>query len=309
MKTKISEKKKMKRSTVIFMTVILAFPLLNFLVFYVFININTIILAFQNIDKDYNYTFAGLSNIKSAFIALVNDPLLFMSVKNSFILFFATLIIGFPLTIMFAYIFYKKYIANKMFLTILMLPSFLSAIIISLVFLKFTENALPDMLNRIFGITAPYFLKDPNFSFPTIIVFVVMTGFATSVIIYLNAMTAISPEIIESGKVDGVSHLQELLYIILPLVYPTILTFTVTGVASIFVSMGPLYIFYAEAAPQETYLSGYYLFIKAVGLHSTIRDYPYLSAVGIIFTLIATPLTLIVKKKLEDFDPMKDGGK
>ena len=115
-------------------------------------------------------------------------------------------------------------------------------------------------------------------------------------------MRGISPDIFESAKIDGVSNMfQELRYIILPLIYPTLTTFLITGFAAIFSNGGPLLEFYYTSAPSYVSNMGYY-FTRAVLVDATEFSYPKYAAGGLILTVLIGPLTLLLKRFLEKFD-------
>jgi hypothetical protein len=89
--------------------------------------------------------------------------------------------------------------------------------------------------------------------------------FATNLIVYPNAMNDISPDIIDSAKVDGVDNMfTDLRTIILPLIWPTLTTFLVTGVASILSNSGPILEFYYLSAPPYVQNMGYYYTVQVL---------------------------------------------
>lgn len=134
----------------------------------------------------------------------------------------------------------------------------------------------------------------------------IWTGFATSLIVYPNAMKEIDDEILEAGRVDGIDNLfSELWYIILPLIYPTISTFLITGFASLLSTSGPVATFYMYDAPLEAHNMGYYYW-KQVAFASSYSGYPELAAGGLMMTMIMAPLTILLKKFLERYDYSKD---
>ena len=98
---------------------------------------------------------------------------------------------------------------------------------------------------------------------------------------------------------------QELWYIILPLIYPTLSTFLVTGFAGILSNAGPLTTFYLYDAPYETYNMGYYYLIQTTRV-SDQSGYPILAAGGLIMTLLVAPLTHLFNHLLEKFGPEVD---
>ena len=301
----ISKKKKKKRTAeFIFLAVILAYPLLHFAVFYIGVNFNSILLAFQKYDMDYNLQWNGFGNFVDVFNSLKGSTLLGTSVWNSLRVFFWTTVIGFPLNMLFSYYLYKRIIGHQVIRFIIMLPSIISGMIMSLLFVKFVSGALPRLFYNI-GLTLPDLLHDPEYTFGTMLFYTLWTGFTSSLILYPNAMNSIPKEITESAQLDGVNTFKELLYIIMPLIYPTITTFFVTGVASLLSFSGPLFAFYYYNAPPEVYTSGYYLFVRVMASDG-ITGYPFAAAAGILFTLSSAPLTIITKYCMERFGPQTE---
>ena len=64
----LGKKKKRNRNT-LFISLMLLWPLLHFFVFTIYINVDTILLSMQKVDRYGNYYFCGLDN----FISLFND--------------------------------------------------------------------------------------------------------------------------------------------------------------------------------------------------------------------------------------------
>jgi ABC-type sugar transport system permease subunit len=111
---------------------------------------------------------------------------------------------------------------------------------------------------------------------------------------------------LEAAEVDGAGPFRQFMSILLPSIFPTISTFLITGIAGIFINQGGLYDFYANGALQSSYTLGYYLFVKVVGSSSGKASYPYAAAAGLLMTLVAVPLTLLMKFVLEKFGPSED---
>ena len=295
---------KQKSKEKLFIFLVLLYPMIQFLIMYVGVNANSILLAFKKYDIDYNVSFAGLDNFIYALKLMFNGELILISAKNSVIIFITTLVIGFPLNMLFSFYIYKKKFASSAVRFIILLPSIVSNMVMGLMFVKFTESVVPIILNG-FGVDIPNLFLDERYNLGIIIFYIMWTGFTSSLIMYPNAMSAISSEIIESAELDGVSELQELWYIVMPLIYPTITTYMVTGVAAIFSSQGPLFIIYNYEAPSNVYNTGYYLF-KKVMAGDGLRDYPNAAAAGLIFTFISAPLTLGVRTIMEKFGPQAE---
>lgn len=291
------------RSALIFYICILALPVLQLCIFYIGINVNTLKLAFQRFDyASGKYIFNGLENFKEFINNLKGLTVLQYAVKNSGILYLVGLVIGLPLNLIFSYFLYKKVPLSKLFRVVLFLPQILSSIVMSLMFVYFVERGIP-AIAEMFGKTLPSLLGKKDTTFPLIVFFCIWSGFGTQIIIYSTAMSGVDESLIEVGKLEGINGFQEFLRIVLPLIYPTITTFLVVGIAGFFTNQASLYNIYGQNAPEYTQTIGYYLFVQVVGSNATLADYPRASAAGILFTLIAAPLTLLVKYLLEKYGP------
>ena len=115
-------------------------------------------------------------------------------------------------------------------------------------------------------------------------------------------MDRIPESILESATLEGISKIQEFWYITLPLIFPTMSTFLIVGVAGIFTNQFNLFSVYGIAPPStDMYTLGYYLFAETA--YANDLSYPRLSAFGILFTVIAVPLTFGFRFILEKFGP------
>ncbi len=299
-----SDFKKKKLRDGIFVACVLAFPVLHFLVFYVGVNFNSILLAFEEFDRESGkYVLIGFNNFKTFLADLAGEPLMLISFKNSIMLYFVGLLIGTPLNILIAFCVFKKIPFEGFFRVVLFLPSIISSIVFVLIFKYFIDYGYPEIMNGLGISVYPELLADPRYAFGTIIFYGLWTGFGSGVILYSNAMTRIPVSLIEYDRLEGVGAVKELFVVVIPMIFPTITTFLVTGVAGIFVGQGAVFSFFREEAPAHLYTFGYYLFTKVIGSNSSLADYPYAAAAGLVFTLVAAPITFGVKWLLEKFGP------
>lgn len=300
-----SKRNKLKKN--LFVYSLIGYPLILFLIFYVVVNFNSILLAFQTIDGS-GKSFAGLNNFKTFLSEMFGKGnLLSYSFINSIKMYFINLVVCMPLYIFFSYLLFKKCFLNKTVSFLVMIPSIMSGLVIALIFVNFIGSNGP--LTYIMGKTGLNggkwlnLLYDEKYAFATTLFYMIWLSFSTSLIVYPTAMRGINPEVLESAKIDGVSNMfQELWYIILPLIYPTLTTFLITGFAAIFSTSGPLLEFYYTSAPDYVSNMGYY-FTKMILVDGTEFSYPKYAAGGIILTIIVAPLTLLLKWALEKFGP------
>ena len=106
---------------------------------------------------------------------------------------------------------------------------------------------------------------------------------------------------------EGVTLFQEFTRVTLPLIFPTITVFLVAGVAGLFTNQAGLYNFYGGGAREDLQTLGYVFFVKIVKAdNASYAQYPYAAASGLLFALVATPVTLLVKYLLEKYGPKEE---
>lgn len=296
--TRISSKKKKEK---IFFWCLVAYPLLQFLVFYVIVNINSILLSFKKFDVETaTFKYVGFDNFIAFINDITNDYGMITALSNSVKLYLLTLIIALPLNLIFSFFLYKKIPGAGGFRVVLFLPQIISALVVSLMFRYFVENALASLIGQ-------NLLQTKSTGFNTIIFFTIWASFGTQILIYTSSMSKISKDLIEFGELEGMSLLQEFWYITLPSIFPTITIFLVIGVAGLFTSQAGLYNFYGPSARQDLQTLGYVFFVKVIrNNESSFSQYPYAAAAGLLFTMVAAPITLLVKYLLEKYGPSED---
>lgn len=94
---------------------------------------------------------------------------------------------------------------------------------------------------------------------PTLIFYNIFLSFGVNVLMYSSAMSSIDDSVIESASLDGVTPIREFWSIVVPLIFPTLATFLVVGVAAMFTDQAQLFaLFGAESCPEQLYTIGYF---------------------------------------------------
>lgn len=308
------KKRFLKRTTKrnIFCACVLALPVLQFLIFYVYINFNSFILAFQSYRLNtsgigYITTFAGFDNFKVAISKIAQSGYMF---RYSLIAYACSLFIGITFAMLFSFYLYKKSIGSEFFRVILFLPQIIASIALVLLYKTIVDSVYPEILRNAGNANAIGLLSDPKTKFTAVLVYNVFMGFGVNVLLFSGAMSGINQSIVESAKLDGAGTVQEFIHITIPMIYPTLVTFIVVGMAGVFTNqMNLLSFFGADSTDISTI--GYFLYTQAsrsdlVSPPINFLSYSQLSAMGIILTLIVIPLTLITRKLLEKLGPSAD---
>lgn len=285
----------------IFYICLIALPMLNFVVFYLGVNFNAILLAFKSYDAQGVASFAGFENFKNVLNELNGEAVVGVALKNSAFVYVFGLIFSLPICLCTSYYVYKKGFAFEFFKVILFLPSIISSVVMAIIFTYLCDRAIPEVLMN-FGIRTSGLISDHDTAFMTILIYNTIIGFGGNIILYTGTMSGISESVVESCHLDGANLLQEFWYITLPMIYPMLTVGFITGVAGLLTADIGLFTYFGSGAPGKLYTMGYYLY-KETYIATLVR-YPYLSALGILLTLVAVPLTYVVKHFLEKNDPM-----
>ena len=287
----------------IFYVLVMAIPVIHFCIFYIGVNANSLALAFKVYERGENasYHWAGFANFADVLKDLFKNPSMLRALGNSAYSYVLTTAISLPLAVLFGYYAFKKYWGHSIFRVVLFIPSIISSVVVVTVFLNFAETAVPAAIRMIFGKEISGLIGNPDTAFGTIVFYGIWIGFGSSVLIYLGSMSSIDTSVLEAGWLDGATGFREFFHIVLPLVYPTVSTMFMLGVSGILMGTLDLYTFYGDLAADKIRVINYILF--SMTKNATVTDYPYISAMGILFTCVGLPLTLIVKYLLEKFGP------
>lgn len=297
MASKLSvNKTKIAKGKILFYACIVALPLLQFAIFYIGVNINSFVLAFQQWDSEkYRYVWHGLWNFKDVLVDLVTNAQLIISMRNSLILFVVGAFFGSTLALYFAYYIFKKHFAYRFFKTILFLPNVVSSVTLAIMLLYFTTDAS----KAVIGIEL---LTEKNTKLPTLIFISIMLSFGVQTLVYSGSMSGISESILEAAVLDGITPLKELVLIVVPMIFPTISVFIVSSIAQVFLNQMNVFNMYGADAPDiNIYTIGYYLYTKILGATNT--EFPYYSAFGLVLTFITVPIAFGAKYLLDKFGP------
>ena len=287
----------------IFYACLIALPMLNFIVFYLGVNFNSILLAFKSYDAQGVASFAGFENFKAVFDNLKGEAVVAVSLKNSAFIYIFGLIFSLPICLFTSYFIYKKGFAFEFFKVILFLPSIIPSVVMAIIFTYLCDRAIPEILMN-YGIRTSGLISDHDTAFMTILIYNTIIGFGGNMILYTGTMSGISESVVESCHLDGANLLQEFWHITLPMIYPMVIVGLITGVSGLLTADIGLFTYFGTGAPGKLYTMGYYLY-KETYTATRIR-YPYLSALGLLLTFVAVPLTYTVKYFLEKHDPMND---
>ena len=289
----------------IFYYSLVGIPLIQFCIFYIYVNFDSFAMAFETLDIETGvYSFYGIKNFEQLFIDFRTQDVYLYSLLNSLKLYVFGIIFGVPVGIVFSYYIFKKCWGGTFFKVLLYVPSIVPSVVTVAIFKYFMDTAVPEIIEELVGTRCMGLLSNPDTRYVTILAYNIILGWGGHVLIYSSTMSGISDSMIESAQLDGITTAKEILYIVLPSIWPTFTTFIVVGISSIFTNQMSLYTFYGPSTPPDLYTFGYYLYTYTVNAGPI--KYPYLSALGMLMTMVAVPLTLLGRHLLNKYGPSAD---
>ncbi len=284
-----------KRINTIFITVMLALPVIHWIIFWFIVNINSILMAFQIPTGAWS-----LETMKMVFRSLGSgDSNLRVAVRNTFLYFGKDIAMLF-FNLLITYFFYKKITGYKTFRIIFYMPSIVSGVAIANMFSNFITPSGPIgvILNNLGVQEVPEFLADSRYATNTILLYTIWLGWGGNILLLGGAFARIPIELIEAAKMDGVTPVKEFFYVIFPLVWSTLSTLLILNMTGLLGASGPILLFTPQT--HETFKTttiGYWIFAKVKWVGVT--AYNEVSAAGLVFSAIAIPVIMFFKWLLE----------
>ncbi len=303
-------KKNRKLKRRLFYISIVTLPMIHWLIFYVVVNFNSILLALK-IMQNGEYVWAnqvGDNSLFKNFIDIFEITFKTASFKktlfNSLLYYFIGLATGTVLSLFFSYYIYKQYYFTEFFRVILFLPSIISTVITAFLYLNMVDYGIPDLVQLCTGKELAPLTSNQEYRMMIVVVFNLIMSFGTSVLMYSSAMSRIPISVVEYASIDGVGALREFITITLPLIFSTFSTFFITGITGIFTNQQGLLELFGPYSEKTTSVAtvGYYMFSITYQSEQGTK-YPEAAALGLIFTAVAIPLTFFVRWVLGKIDP------
>lgn len=216
----------------------LALPLAYFVIFK-YVPMTYIQIAFKkfSITKSaWEMDWAKNGGFEHFIKAFANRDFLY-ALRNTVMLNFLDLILGFPAPIILAIILnelpYRRF--KRFTQTVAYMPHFLSWVIISGLALQLfaTKWGLVNIMFRQIGLESVPFLEDPAHWVWSYVFLGIWQSIGWNTIIYLAALTGINPELYEAAAVDGASRMRKIWHVTLPGLRSTIVILLILSLGRI----------------------------------------------------------------------------
>ena len=280
----IGTNKKKDIGAIIFISLMLIVPILAYLFFYVYINFNSVLMAFQIPLYDGLGGFEwGFDNFVKVYKQFTNtDENLLPYLLNTVIFFVTDTFVSLPLSLIICYFMYKKIAGYQIFRTIIYLPVIITTTIFATLFKGMLEAGGPiQMICGRLGIEPPStFVNSEDYALKTVLFFVIYSGIGGRFVLFGGAMNSIDPSIIDAGRIDGAGPVRELVSIIVPCIWPTLSTMLLLCTTGIFTASGPSLLF--DKGDYGTSTISYWIYEITSGSGGSGESVELAAAIGLI---------------------------
>lgn len=298
--------RKFKRATFIISFIIV--PIIQFLIFYVYINASSFPLAFQRRNTFLNTVeWVGWANFKKVLDLISANGemgLLGRAIINSVMYFILNNFIMMPMTIILAYFFWKNMPGSKIYRYTFLIPSLIPGSVLPMLYafmLDSSVGVLTPLLHSL-GLSNLVPVNGWLGTYETaqamILFYIMWSGCGVSIMMMTGNINRLPTEVFESARLEGIKLFQELWYLVIPMVLPLLnimIVMSLSGVLNIY--LPPMLI--TKGGPGGSTKTIGYIIMD----WTTQGEESVAAAGGLMFSLITIPLVFTVKYILKKITP------
>jgi putative aldouronate transport system permease protein len=249
---------------------------------------------FQIFEGILGSPWVGLQHFESLF----DSPMFLRSIRNTVVISFLKLVVGFwpPIVLALMLNEVRSTVTKRVIQTVSYLPHFLSWVIIYGVLLALLGPArgLVNQWIKNLGGQAIPFLTDRNWFIVVVVLSDIWRSAGWGAIIYLAGLTAIDPTLYEAATIDGASRLQQVWYISIPGIRPVIVLLLIlrlgymlnAGFEQIYILYNPLVYETADIVDTWVFRNGIEQFRFSIATAASV----FRSVIGLLMVLAANRL-------------------
>jgi len=291
-----------------FVYLLIAFPVLQFLVFWVYVNASSIATSF--LDANASFTLNNFKDVWKALVDVDNYGFnLWDSLKRTWIIWGMGFFVLFPIGVLTTYILARKIPGHYVFRIAYIIPGMMGAVMwTSLIQYLVQYDGPITVLLKQMGVQLPVLAEKNGLfgaeetAFFTIICIQVIMGLVSNNAVLTGAFTRVPDEIFESAEIDGAGFWKTFFKIAVPCVWPTIATLLTFSLCSVMTADYNIFL-YSNGTGQPgmstvgflLYNITYQISLRGGGLGS----YGYPAALGLFLTIITLPVVLFGKKAID----------
>ena len=278
---------------------VMLFPAMLYILIFCYVPMYGIQLAFREYDFSKGLTggaFVGFKYFKQYF----ESPMFFSTLKNTFVISFASILVGFPIPIILAMV--VNQIRNKKWKrtvqTTVYIPYFISVVVlVSMLRIMLADDSgvISNFLKAIHLVGKDVNLLGSESTFmPVYVLSGVWQTMGWNSIIFIAALASVDTQLYDACRIDGANRWQTMIHIDLPAIMPTIIIMLIMNMGNIlnvdfdkvFLMQNSLNLGASQVISTYVYTVGIkssqFSFGAAVGLFNTLINFVFLMATNAI---------------------------
>jgi len=256
--------------------------------FVIYPALKAIYLSFTNFNMIREAEFVGLAN----YINLWRDPFFWAALKNT-LLYMIVVVPVLVIAPIFLASLVNKHIPGIAFIRAAIYLPVITSLVVSGLIWKwvYEEQGILNYVLLATGVTdnPVAFLTDPANALFSVMAVTIWSGMGYYMVIYLAGLQAIPRHLYEVAEVEGVSAWQQMLYITIPLLRPSIAVVTVMSSIAAMKVFEEVYVMTQGGPMDSTKTLVYYIYESAF----TEFEMGYASAIGVVLFLLTLVFSLI----------------
>ena len=272
---------------------LLAIPIFLYFLIFCYLPMFGLVMSFQNYKPQLGVLgsdWVGLRN----FIDFFGKPDFLKILRNTLVISFLGLIIGFPASIVYALLLNEMHVKwfRKSVQTIHVLPYFVSMVVICGLIIEFcaSNGIITNLLVNLFGMQRENLLQNASYFWWINLFSDIWQGLGYGAIFFVSAIASVSQDLHEAATIDGAGRLRRAWHITLPGIMPAIVTMLVLRCGMLMQVGGDKILLLYNPSIYETadVISTH---VQRMGIEK--MQYGYSTAVGLFNSVVGTMLLII----------------
>jgi putative aldouronate transport system permease protein len=263
---------------------VLMLPALVWVILFVYTPMYGLVIAFKDFRARLGITGSPwASPLFKHFAAFFSTNIAWNTIVNTVILSLLTILISFPVPVIFALLLnqIKQTGPRKIIQTISYAPYFISSVVvvsILMVILSPGSGFVNTIITAISGGDPVLFMSRPEYFRSIYVISNIWQTMGFNAIIYIAALTGVSPDLYEAAIVDGATKLDRIIHIDIPSILPTVIIMFILAVGNI-MTIGYEKVFLMQNGMNTVVSEIISTYVYKTGLQSA--QYSFATAVGL----------------------------
>jgi multiple sugar transport system permease protein len=253
--------------------------------------VRAVVMSFQTTNLVSPPTFVGFDN----FVQVLNDPLFWTAVGNTGLFALLALILGYPVPLIAAVLMSEVKRAKGLYSALAYLPVVVPPVVAVLLWKYFYDASPTGVFNTVLGwvgIPPQPWIQSATQAMPSIVVEATWAAAGGTIIIYLAALTSVSPELYDAAEVDGASIWKKIWHVTLPQLRAILLItliLQIIGTAQVFLEP----FLFTSGGPVNSTVTILLLIYRYAFENSVGGDYGAATALSIMLAIFLAILSLV----------------